>query len=650
MDGNRRSYGTLAPGARRAQHTYSGHVWLVEDASGKPLGVFEAAETGGEAIIEDGRGTARPKRARSNRPAPPAPRRSRWRARIIDNNVWLESTSAGERVQITRDGSAEDGYREPFYPSPDGRWLVVMKTRKGDDRKVCLIESSPKDRLQPKLHSFAYLKPGDRVPLPRPVLIDLRSRRAIAVSSALCANPYAISRCRWAPDSSEFYFLYNQRGHQLLRLLALNPRTGRVRSVVEERSRTFVDYAHKTYIRFLDKTGELIWMSERDGWNHLYLYDLRTGRIKRQITKGPWAVRRVVRVEPEKRRIWFYAGGVRPGQNPYCLHLCRANFDGSGFRILTEGNGTHEAAFSPDKRFFLDRWSRVDLPPVTELREAESGRLLCVLERADWSALLAAGWSPPEQFVAKGRDGKTDIYGVIYKPSRFDPSRKYPILEEIYAGPQSAYTPTAFGLQIRQHAMAELGFIVVQIDGMGTSWRSRAFHDVCWRNLGDAGIPDRVRWIRAAAARRPYMDLERVGIYGGSAGGQNALRALLVRGDFYKAAVADCGCHDNRMDKLWWNELWMGWPVGPHYAEQSNVTQAHRLQGKLLLMVGELDHNVDPASTYQVVNALIQANKDFELIVQPGVGHGSAETSYGSRRRMDFLVRALWGVEPRSRP
>ena len=254
----------------------------------------------------------------------------------------------------------------------------------------------------------------------------------------------------------------------------------------------------------------------------------------------------------------------------------------------------------------------------------------------------------PERFAAKGRDGTTDIYGVLYRPTTFDEEKTYPVIERIYAGPQGAFVPKRFSTWHGEaQALAELGFIVVQIDGMGTNWRSKAFHDVCWKNLGDSGFPDRILWHKAAAATRPQMDLSRVGIFGGSAGGQSALRAVLAHGDFYQAASADCGCHDNRMDKIWWNELWMSWPVGPWYQEQSNVTQAGRLSGKLLLIVGELDRNVDPASTMQVVDALVRADKDFELLIIPGAGHGAAGTAYGTRRQRDFFVRHLLGVEPR---
>ena len=258
------------------------------------------------------------------------------------------------------------------------------------------------------------------------------------------------------------------------------------------------------------------------------------------------------------------------------------------------------------------------------------------------------GWQPPEPFVAKGRDGSTDIHGVIYRPTTFDPGRKYPIVEAIYAGPHGQHVPKSFAEFRGQQALAELGFIVVQIDGMGTNWRSKAFHDVCWQDLGDAGFPDRVAWLRAAATAYPYMDIQRVGIYGGSAGGQNAMRALIAHPDVYSVAVADCGCHDNRMDKIWWNEAWMGWPVSKEaHDRSSNVAQAHRMQGHLLLTVGELDRNVDPASTMQVVDALIKADKDFELIVFPGAGHGAGGSAYGQRRRNDFFVRHLLHAEPR---
>jgi dipeptidyl aminopeptidase/acylaminoacyl peptidase len=570
----------------------------------------------------------------------------RWSARIEDDNVVIRDRETGAESRLSSDGTAEFPYRPRFAWSPDSTRLVALQEQVGEQRQIHLIESSPEDQLQPKLHTLNYAKPGDRLAQAKPRLFDVTTKRQIPISEDLFPNPWSISDLHWQPDSRRFMFLYNQRGHQLLRVVVVDATTGEAAKLIDEASQTFVDYAGKKYLKFLDSTHEIVWMSERDGWNHLYLYDSRTGQVKNQITKGPWVVRNVDRIDEQARQVWFRAGGIYPEQDPYYVHYCRVNLDGSGLVVLTSGNGTHDVQFSPDRKYLIDAYSRVDLPTITELRRAD-GEFVCKLERGDWSALLEAGWQPPERFVAKGRDEVTDIFGIIHRPTTFDPAKKYPVIEKIYAGPHSSFVPKRFAAYRSEQANTELGFVIVQIDGMGTSHRSKAFHDVCWKNLGDSGFPDRIAWLNAAAKKYPYLDLERVGIYGGSAGGQSAVRALLAHGDFYKVAVADCGCHDNRMDKVWWNELWMGWPIGPHYAEQSNVTNAHRLTGQLLLTLGELDRNVDPSSTMQVVNALIKADKDFDFLLIPGAGHGAGEMPYGKRRRRDFFVRHLLGVEPR---
>lgn len=581
---------------------------------------------------------------------------------VREHNLFVRFRDSGREIALSTDGTADDPYEASVFWSPDSSKLVAIKTRKAETHTVHLIESSPKDQTQPKLHSFDYLKPGDRIAHPRVCLFDVAdARESVPVASSpanvspvirdeLFPNPWSIDEVRWSVDSKRFTFAYNQRGHQVLRIIAVDAETRVASAIINEESRTFVDYAGKRFVHYADATNEIVWMSERSGWNHLSLYDSLTGQVKSPITTGEWVVRGVDLVDDEHRQIWFRASGVFPDRDPYYVHFGRINFDSSGLTWLTAGDGTHSVEYSPDRRFLIDTYSRVDQPPIIELRRVEDGSLVCELERADWSALLATGWKPPERFTAKGRDGTTDIHGVIWRPTNFDPGKKYPVIEHIYAGPHSAFTPKSFSSYHPPQAIAELGFIVVQMDGMGTSHRSKAFHDVCWKNLGDSGFPDRIAWIKAAAAKYPQLDISRVGIYGGSAGGQSSTRAMLAFGDFYKVAVSDCGCHDNRMDKIWWNELWMGYPIGEHYAEQSNVTQAHKLTGKLLLVVGELDRNVDPASTMQVANALVKADKDFELLIIPGAGHGAAESPYGKRRRMDFFVRHLLGVEPRSLP
>ena len=570
----------------------------------------------------------------------------RWSVTIRDQNILLREFESGEESPLSFEGSEIDGYEEGVFWSPDSSKFVALRRLEGDHRTVHLIESSPEDQVQPKLHSHDYLKPGDRPTIGYPHLFDVLDRREIPIDGGLVPNPWNIDQFRWRSDSKAFTFVYNQRGHQIVRIVAVEADSGKARAIVEEQSKTFIDYSQKMFVHHLDDTRELIWASERDGWNHLYLFDNVDGSFKRQLTTGSWVVRGVDRVDEEAREVWFRAVGIHPEQDPYQVHHARVSLDGGDPVILTDGDGTHTVDRSPDGRYLIDTYSRVDLPPVVELRDGSNGALILELERADWSALLDTGWRVPERFVAKGRDGETDIYGVIFRPSCFDPEGSYPVIEQIYAGPQGAFVPKAFAPFHGPQALAELGFIVVQIDGMGTNWRSKAFHDVCWRDLADAGFPDRIAWLRAAAEADPALDLDRVGIYGGSAGGQNALGGLLFHPGFYKVGVADCGCHDNRMDKIWWNEQWMGWPVGPHYAASSNVEHAGRLRGKLLLTVGELDRNVDPASTMQVVDALIRSGKDFDLVVFPGAGHGAGGSPYGERRRRDFFVEHLLGVEP----
>mgnify|MGYP000385857537 CR=1 FL=1 len=567
-------------------------------------------------------------------------------AYIKEHNIWIKELASGQSFQLSYDGSPGAYYAADIRWSPDNLKIAAYRVRPAEVRQLTLIESSPSDQLQPKIQTRDYVKPGDALPVKTPVLFHVESRKVFKVDDALIENHFSLSRLEWREDSRAFTFEYNQRGHQTYRVLEVNGENGEIRTLIDEKSPTFIDYSGKKYRKDLADGREIIWSSERDGWRHLYLYDGNTGKVKRQITSGDWVVREVLHVDEEGRRIYFLASGLKKGEDPYHLHLCTTSLDKDDFKEITKEEANHSITFSGDRSYFVDAYSRQDLAPVVVLKETSTGKVIMPVEEADISEIVAEGWKAPEIFSAKGRDGKTDIWGLIIKPRDFDPAKSYPVLEYIYAGPHSSFVPKSFAPNYRGlNELAELGFIVVQIDGMGTSNRSKAFHDVCWKNLKDAGFPDRILWMKAAAKSRPYMDLDRVGIFGTSAGGQSSTGALLFHPEFYKVAVSSCGCHDNRMDKIWWNEQWMGYPTGKHYEECSNVVNAHKLEGKLMLIVGEVDDNVDPSSTYQLVDQLIKHDKDFEFLMVPGMGHSSGG-KFGERKRRDFFVKHLIGVDP----
>ncbi|KTT69442.1 S9 family peptidase, partial [Sphingomonas endophytica] len=578
-------------------------------------------------------------------------------ALVVDDNLVVRGVGGGAEKWRSQDGSAGDFYDpETIAWSPDSRHVALYRVRPGYRRMVTRVVSSPKGQVQPQVVQQLYPKPGDAIDREQPVLFDAVTGRHVDVATAEVANPWLLGDIEWRKDGRSFAFDYMRRGFQQAKVVAVDAATGTAHAAVNEETKTFV-FGERRFAHDVKGEGrELIWASERDGWRHLYLVDAATGRVKRQITKGKWVVRDIARVDDDQRRIWFSAGGVTPGEDPYHKHWFRVDFDGSHLTRLTNGDETHEARFSPDGTRFVDVHSRTDVPEVADLRDAGDGHVIATLERGDVSALTAAGYSPPQPFVAKGRDGTTDIYGLVVRPRDFDPAKKYAVIENIYAGPHDSFVPKgywpfgafsggdkAMGMQ----QIADLGFIVVMIDGMGTANRSKAFHDVAWKNLADSGFPDRIAWIRALAATDPAVDLSRIGIYGGSAGGQSTLNALLFHPDFYKAGVAFAGCFDNRMDKIDWNEQWLGWPVDQSYLDASGVVHAGQLQGRLLLVVGEQDSNVDPASTMQVVDALVRADKDFELLVIPNgehsAGRSSTPVTYGQRREYDFFRRTLGG-------
>ena len=642
----------------------------------------------------------------------------KWEAWVEGYNLIVHEVGRpySEKHQLTHDGTIGHYYSNRIYWSPDSRKLFVCKRKSVEKRYAYYVESSPQDQLQPILHTQEYAKPGDELPQYTPYIFNLSlTPTSTAEGSATSQSPetqkqkpfstvfnssqpltplpsreglgvglqYSLDWFQWTPDSRYVTMEYNQRGHKLYQLLAMDAETGQLTTLIEERSDKFVNY-NRIWRRWL-KDGRLLWTSERDNWNHLYLYSPTKNISKKGarrkasasqspspfgegwggalITRGPWCVREVLHVDEDAELIYFTASGVHPDEDPYNIHYFTIRFDGTDMRELTPEPGNHRAVFSSDRQYLVDTYSTPSQAPVTTLRSVEAqvshaaaqknnslsslhSPLSSIIESSDLSKLQDLGWQAPEVFVAPGRDGKTPMWGIIQRPTNFDPSKKYPVIEYIYAGPGDSYTPKSFQpFNWNMTPLAELGFIVVQLDGMGTSWRGKEFEEVCYKNLKDAGFPDRKAWIRAAAQKYPYMDADNVGIFGASAGGQESTTAVLLHGDFYKAAYSSCGCHDNRMDKIWWNEQWMGYPVDSSYIECSNVYHASKLERPLMLVVGELDDNVDPASTMQVADALIRAGKDFELVVLPGVHHTMGER-YGEHKRYDFFVRNLLHVEP----
>lgn len=571
----------------------------------------------------------------------------KWTAFIKNDNVYVREVATGKEKQLSQDGTLSNYYSSYIQWSPDSKSVVSCRIRPVEKRYVYYVESSPADQAQPKLHKQEYAKPGDELRFKVPCIFEVESGRRLIPSTELFSHQYELSGPMWNADSKAITFEYNERGHKVYLVLEMSAVDGSVRTLIEEKEEKYVNYP-RIYRNYLGDGKRIIWSSERDNYNHLYLYDRATGKPLNQITKGEWYVRGVQHVDEANEVIYFSANGMKKGEDPYLIHYYKINFDGSNLVELTPEEGMHQCWYSSDYKYLVDVYSKVDQAPIAVLRDAKDGKIRMQLDKADISALLANDWKAPEVFSAKGRDGKTDMWGVIYRPSNFDPSKKYPVIEYIYSGPGDQYVPKTFSsYNWWMTSLAELGFIVVQVDGMTTSFRSKEFEEVCYKNLKDAGLPDHIAWIKAAAQKYPYMDIDRVGIFGCSAGGQESTGAVLFHPEFYKAAYSACGCHDNRMDKIWWNELWMGYPVDESYSACSNVDNAHLLSRPLMLVVGELDDNVDPASTMQVANALIKANKDFELVVIPGAHHTMGE-DFGEHKRYDFFVRHLMGITPPS--
>ncbi len=595
----------------------------------------------------------------------------KWVAFVKDFNLFIRSTDTLEEFQLTTDGEEKYDYasnifwynwyrltnesqpeeeKPPIFVtwSPDSKKLVTCRLDRRKTKKLYLFQSLPKEGLRAVVYSYDRALPGDTELTKAEFLIfDVEEKKKIPTD--IKPFPSFLSRGlpQWFKDSQRLYLIKMERGYKRAELLEIDASTGAIRTILEEQSKTNVD-PHMMDMRMVREGAEVFWTSERDGWNHIYLFDGKTGNLKAQITKGEFVVRRIVYVDEKARLIYFVAGGKEEGRDPYYRHLYQVKFDGSGLKLLTPENAEHQIHFFPDGKYFVDNYSRVNLAPKSLLRKSSSGKTVMKLEEADISDLLATGWKWPEPFKVKARDGKTDIYGVIFRPSNFDPERKYPVIDATYSGPQTFKTPKSFylGYRYNEHPIAELGFIVVTIDGLGSAMRSKEFHNFSYKNLGDIGAEDHIAGIKQLSQRYPYMDLSRVGIYGISGGGYDAAHALLTHPEFYKVAVSSAGNHDHRMAKAWWPELWMGFPVGEHYSQQSNLTLAKNLQGKLLLVHGDMDNNVNPACTLRLAGELIKANKDFDLLIIPNQRHDLRDHPYTIRKKWDYFVRYLLDKEP----
>jgi dienelactone hydrolase len=565
----------------------------------------------------------------------------KFRAKVAAGQLQLQSNGETEWRTV-----AEIPYLARIAWSPESKVIFAQTQIPGDRREVTVLNSALPNLTRSQRTTTLYDQPGDKLDTSESYLYDVES-------STLTKIDYEPITCGGHPWASPPDFRWWQpkgqrqatilldhqiRGNQAHKIIEINPKTAAVTTWVNEVTPTFI-HLSQLYWDAFPESKSVIWRSERDGWAHLYEF-AKPGE-PRQITRGNFVVRSVHNLT--EKSLIFSANGREPG-DPYWRHTYKVNRDGTSLIHLTPSEGYHEVTFAPDFKHFVDKVSTVQNAPVYTLRN-DQGKAIAEIIRSDASPIRQAGINGPVEFVAKGRDGVTDIYGLIHFPTQMNPTFSYPIIEDIYAGPHDSHVPKTFTPIFRNQQLAELGFIVVQIDGMGTANRGKKFHDVAHKNVADAGLPDRITWIKAAAAKYPQMDTTRVGIYGTSAGGQNSTGALLFHPEFYKVAVSSCGCHDNRMDKVWWNEQWMGYPVGPHYEEQSNITNAAKLQGKLMLMVGEVDSNVPPESTFRLVDALIKARKDFDFVYLPGLNH-TGGGSYGERKRRDFFIRHLHGVAP----
>lgn len=586
---------------------------------------------------------------------------------IRDWNLWVRDIATGKETQLTTDGVKDFGYatdnagwkhsdRAILLWSPDSKKIATFQQDQRHIKDMYLVSTNVG---APKLEAWKYPLPEDKeiikihrviIEVDTPKVIRLKmqpdDRRGTLCDDISCSGSFDDNE--WNVDASRLAFVSSSRDHKSAKLRVADAVTGEVRDVMEEKVATQYESGQgEINWRFLPASNEFIWYSERDDWGHLYLYDAN-GKLKNQITKGNFVVTRLLKVDDKNRILYFEANGREPGRDPYFSHFYRINFDGGGLQLLTPEDGNHQITLSPDGRYFVDNYSKPDVPPVAVLRDM-SGKLIANLEKTDVSRLAAAGWKPPTPVTVKDRSGKWDLYGLMFTPTNLDKTKKYPVINYIYPGPQGGGVGSrSFAASRSDHqALAELGFIVVIIDGTCNPDRSKSFHDACYGNMADNTLEDQIAGLRQLAEKNSFMDLNRVGIWGHSGGGFATAAAMFRFPDFYKVGISESGNHDNRNYEDDWGERYIGLMQGDNYEKQANQLYAKNLKGKLMLAHGGMDDNVPPYNTYLVVDALVKANKDFDLVIFPNARHGyGADTFYMMRRRWDYFVKHLLGAEP----
>ena len=605
-------------------------------------------------------------------------------AYINNHNLWIRNTETGNRIQLTYDGFEDYGYatnnagwikndRPVLKWSPDSK---IIATFRQDARGVGEMYLATTNVGHPKLEKWKYTLPGDeKIFEIERIFIDVNSGKITpfkmgrdfqrsTTTDHIADWDGTLLDANFSKDSRKLAFISSTRDHKEAHLQVADVRTGNIKSIYKEITKTYYEsgVSGENWRVFFD-TNEFLWYSEKDNWGHLYLYDLKTGNLKNRITSGNWLVRDVLHIDETTREIFFTGGGKEEG-NPYHVYLYKVNFDGSDLTCLTPEKGTHSINPSENWNYFTTTYSSTDNPPITLLKNRD-GETLKEINRVDISELLNNNWQKPIEFTVKARDNETDLYGIMHLPSFYNENDKYPVLNYIYPGPQAGSVRNySFSTTRRDfQSLAELGFIVVAVDAMGTPGRSKSFHDAYYGNMGDNGLPDNIKTIKDLAKEYKGMDIERVGIWGHSGGGFASTRAILEYPDFYDVAVSSAGNHDNRNYEADWGEKWQGLLENieiednersndydftkTNYDNQANQLLAKNLKGKLLLAHGNLDNNVPPYNTLLVVDELIKANKDFDLIIFPNKRHGFGDqNNYFTRRKWDYFVEHLLGLNP----